>query len=87
MRIYSRKSGYKKGSESNIPNILAFTMIKKVLSDSSYEEMRKEYFIKNLNSRQINQAMKDIKELFKDYKGLDIISIVNTDEDITKFIL
>ena len=87
MRIYSRKSGYKKGSESNIPNVLAFTMIKKVLSDRSYEEMRKEYFINDLNSRQINQAMKDIKELFKDYKGLDVITIGNTEGDITKFIL
>ncbi|MGL4913268.1 MAG: hypothetical protein ACRC3Y_12650 [Romboutsia sp.] len=87
MRMYSRKNGYRKGSENNIPNVFAFTIIKNFLSDRSHEEIRKEYFIKNLNSRQVNQAMKDIKELFKDYKGLGIITIENAEGDITKFIL
>ncbi|MGL5315709.1 MAG: hypothetical protein ACRC92_20810 [Peptostreptococcaceae bacterium] len=87
MRMYSRKKGQKKGTESNVPNVLAFTVIRNFLTDKSYEEMRKEYFINNLSSNQVNQAMKDIKWLFKEYKGLDVITMENVNGDINKFIL
>ena len=49
MRIYLRKSGHKKGSESSVPNIFAFTVIRNFLTDKNYEQMRKEYFINNMN--------------------------------------
>ena len=49
--------------------------------------MRKEYFINNMNSNQINQFMRDVKWLFKEYKGLDVITIENTNGDINKFIV
>lgn len=87
MKMYARKKGNKKGTESSIPNMLAFTFIRKFLTDKSYEEMRKEYFINNLNKNQVNQAMKDIKWLFSEYKGLDVITIENQDGDVNKFIL
>lgn len=87
MRMYVRKRGYKKGSDSNIPNVFAFTFIRNFLTDRQYEDMRKEYFINNLNSKQVNQAMQDIKWLFKEYKGLDVVTIENTDGDINKIIL
>lgn len=87
MRMYSRRKGQKKGTESNVPNVLAFTVIRNFLTDKSYEEMRKEYFINNLSSNQVNQAMKDIKWLFKEYKGLDVITMENVDGDVNKFIL
>lgn len=87
MRIYSRKKGNKKGVENNIPNVLAFTFIRNFLNDESYEEIRQEYFINDLASKQVNQGMKDIKWLFKEYKGLDVITIQDEDENITKFIL
>lgn len=87
MRMYSRKKGNKKGTESNVPNVLAFTVIRNFLSDKNYEDMRKEYFINNMSSNQINQAMKDIKWLFREYKGLDVITIENINGDINKFIL
>ena len=48
MIIYSRKKGYRKGNQSNIPNVLAFTMIRSFLNDKSYKDMRKEYFIRNV---------------------------------------
>ena len=67
MVIYTRNYGYKKGSHSNIPNIIAFTMIRNFLSDKSYEDMRKEYFIRKLNSNEFNQSMRDIKSLFREY--------------------
>jgi len=84
MKMYSRKNSYRKGSENNIPNVLAFTMIRNFLSDKSYKEMRREYFINNLNINQINQTMRDIKWLFKEYKGLDVVTIENVDGDINK---
>lgn len=87
MKMYLRKKGYKKGSTNNIPNVIAFTMIKNFLSDKSYEDMRKDYFINNLNSKQVNKAMKDVKDLFKDYKGLDVVTMENPQGNITKFIL
>ena len=87
MIMYSRKSGYKKGSQSNVPNIFAFTVIRNFFYDKSYEDMRKEYFIRNLTSSEVNQSMRDIKWLFKEYKGLDVVTIENKKGDITKFIL
>lgn len=87
MRIYTRKSGYRKGNESSVPNVLAFTVIRSFFTDKKYENMRKEYFINNMNQNQINQVMKDIKWLFKEYKGLDVITIENTNGNVNKFIV
>lgn len=87
MRMYVRKKGYRKGTDSSIPNVFAFTFIRNFLTDKQYEDMRREYFINNLNSKQVSQAMQDIKWLFKEYKGLDAITIENADGDINKIIL
>lgn len=87
MRMYVRKKGYRKGTDSNIPNLFAFTFIRNFLTDKQYEDMRREYFINNLNSKQVSQAMQDIKWLFKEYKGLDAVTIENADGDINKIIL
>lgn len=87
MKMYLRKYGDKKGTESNVPNVLALTFIKKFLSENSFEQVRKEYFINNLSTNQVNLGMKDIKWLLKEYKGLDIVTIENENGDITKFIL
>ena len=40
MIIYSRKKGYRKGNQSNIPNVLAFTMIRSFLNDKSYKKKK-----------------------------------------------
>ncbi|RDY22569.1 hypothetical protein CHF27_012660 [Romboutsia maritimum] len=87
MRMYSRSNKRKKGTESNIPNILAFTLIRNFLIDRDYEDMRREYFIKNLSTSQVNQAMKDLKWLFKTYKGLDAVTIEDSKGKLTKFTL
>ena len=87
MIMYLRNSGHKKGNQSNIPNVLAFTIIRNFFYDKSYKEMRREYFIRDLSSNEINQSMRDIKWLFKEYKGLDVITIENKKGNITKFIL
>lgn len=85
MRMYFKANGRNKGNESNIPNVIAFGFIRNFLSDKQYEEMREEYFIKNLSSNQINQVMKDIKWLFRTYKDLDVITIESSNGDTTKF--
>lgn len=87
MRMYSRKKDSKKGVESSIPNLFAFTFIRNFLNDGSYENIRKDYFINDLTPKQINQGMKDIKYLFKEYRGLDVITIEDENKNITKFIL
>lgn len=87
MKIYLRKKGNKKVSDSSIPNVFAFTFIRNFLTDKNYEDTRREYLISNLNNNQINQAMKDVKWLFKEYKGLDIITIENNKNEIKKFVL
>lgn len=87
MIMYLRNNGYKRGNPSNIPNVFAFTMIRKFLNDKSYEKMRKEYFIKSLTPNQVSRSMSDIKWLFREYRGLDVITIENKTGDITKFIL
>ena len=62
MIMYLRNNGYKKGNQSNIPNVFAFTMIRNFLNDKGYEEMRREYFIRDLTPNEVNQSMRDIKE-------------------------
>ena len=86
MIMYLRNNGYKKGNQSNIPNVFAFTMIRNFLNDKGYEEMRREYFIRDLTPNEVNQSMRDIKWLFREYKGLDVITIENKKETIPSLI-
>lgn len=87
MVIYAMKKGYRKGNKSTIPNMFAFTFIRGFLTNKEYEDMRREYFINNLNNNQVSKAMSDIKWLFKEYKGLDIVTIEDGNGDVNKFIL
>lgn len=87
MIIYARKKGYRKGNQSTIPNMFAFTFIRGFLTNREYENMRKEYFINNLNNNQVSKAMSDIKWLFREYKGLDVVTIEDSNGDVNKFIL
>ncbi len=87
MVIYARKKGYKKGNQSTIPNMFVFTFIRGFLTNKEYDDMRREYFINNLNNSQVSQVMSDIKWLFREYKGLDIVTIEDINGDINKFIL
>ena len=86
MIMYLRNNGYKKVIKV-IFLMFAFTMIRNFLNDKGYEEMRREYFIRDLTPNEVNQSMRDIKWLFREYKGLDVITIENKKGDITKFIL
>ena len=48
MIMYLRNNGYKKGNQSNIPNVFAFTMIRNFLNDKSYEEMQQGFQTGNI---------------------------------------
>ncbi|MGL4912117.1 MAG: hypothetical protein ACRC3Y_06725 [Romboutsia sp.] len=87
MRMYFKGTKRSRSNESSIPNAFAFTFIRNFLTDKQNKQIREEYFIGDLSSKQVNQAMQDIKWLFKSYKGLDVVTIENKDGDVSKFIL
>lgn len=85
MNIYFKGAKRRKGNQTTLPNIMAFNVIRDFLRSDDYEDMRKMYFIKKLNHNEINQAMRDVKWLFREYKGLEVISIEHSNGNITKF--
>ncbi len=87
MIFYSRKKGEKKGTRNNIPDLISFALIKNFLMDSKFEKMRKKYFISKLTKNQVNENMEEIKILFEEYKGLDIVTKQDKNGHITKFII
>lgn len=87
MKIYNTNKKSKKPSTSNIPNAFAFTYLRNFLTSKENEETRKEYFINNLNKNQVNKCMSNIKWLFKNYSGLEVIEIERSDGSKTKFML
>ena len=87
MKIYTKSKNHNKGKESSLPNVFAYTFIRNFLTDKKYEETREDYFIGDLNNKQVNQVMNDIKWLCKNYKDLNVITIEDYDANITKIIL
>lgn len=87
MIMYLKNNKYKKGNQNSIPNIFALTAIRNFFNNKSYEKIRRQYFIRNLTPNEVNKSMRDIKCLFREYKGLDVVTIENKKGDITKFIL
>nr|WP_312214380.1 hypothetical protein [Clostridioides sp.] len=87
MKIYNKSSKSKKQNVNNIPNVFAFTYLRNFLTSKESEEIRKEYFINNLNKNQVNKCMNNIKWLFKNYSGLEVITIEKKDGSSSKFIL
>lgn len=87
MKVYSKNSKSEKYGSTPVPNTIAYGFIRNFLTDKQYRPLREEYLIGNLSSKQVNQAMVDIKWLFKNYKGLDVITIENPNGSVSKFIL
>ncbi|GAA3655473.1 hypothetical protein [Asaccharospora irregularis] len=84
MNIYFKSSRRKKSNQTNIPNIMAFNIIRDFLRNEDHGDTRKKYFIKDLDNSQVNQTMRDIKWLFKKYKGLEVINIEYNNGNVTK---
>ncbi len=77
----------KSKNENNIPNVIAFGFIRAFFTEKNYSDLREEYFIGDLNKSQVNQVMSDIKWLFKNYKGLNVMTIEDLNGNSSKFIL
>ncbi len=87
MKIISKSIKLKKANMSNIPNAIAFTFIRNWLSNKQYSKEREKYFIGSLSPKEVSNAMKEIKLLFKTYRDLDIITVEDKLGNITKIIL
>jgi hypothetical protein len=87
MKVYSKSSETGKTEVSSIPNLIAYSYIKKFLTDDEFEEIREGYFLPELNQSQVNFIMKEVKLLFKNYKDLIPVTIENKDGDIVQFML
>ena len=87
MRVKFKSYKNNRVNDSSIPNVLAYGFIRNFLSEKEYKNTREEYFIGDLNKFQVNQAISDIKWLFRNYKGLDVMTIEDSNGSITKFIL
>lgn len=87
MKIVSKSLRNRKSNVNNIPNVMAFTFIRNWLSDNKYKAEREQYFIGNLSPQQINLTMKEIKWLSRTYKELDIITVEDSNGNITQISL
>ena len=87
MKVKVKSCKSKRVSENGVPNVFAFGFIRNFLTEKDYKDMREEYFIGNLDKVQVSQVMTDIKWLFKNYKGLNVMTIEDSKGDVTKFIL
>ncbi|MDM0210179.1 hypothetical protein QSO81_06550 [Clostridioides difficile] len=87
MKIYYEKENSKKANVNNIPSVFAFNLLRNFLTSKEYEETRKEYFINNLTKSQVNQTMKDLKWLFREYEGLEVITMESLDGVKTRIVL
>lgn len=87
MKISTRSNRRSKDSSNSLPNAIAFTAIRNFLVSKEFEETRSEYCIGNLNKQQVNQVMTDVKWLFKNYKGLEVLAIEDSENKEVKFVL
>lgn len=85
MKMYSKKSRKSKEAVSNVPNTIAYTVIRNFIVSKDFEEIMNSCFIKKLSKKQVNQLMSDIKWLFKNYKGLEVMTVEDSKGNLTKF--
>lgn len=87
MKMYSKKSSKNKEVSNNVPNTIAYSVIRNFLNSSDFEEIATSCFIKKLNKKQTNQVMSDIKWLFKNYPGLEVMTVEDAKGNLTRFVI
>lgn len=87
MKMYMKSNKRSKDVGNNVPNTIAYTVIKNFLVSKEFAETREEYCIGKLNKEQVNQIMVDVKWLFKNYKELEVLTMEDAENKIVKFIL
>lgn len=87
MKMYMKGNKRSKEISNPIPNAIAYAAIRNFLVSKEFAETREEYCISKLTKNQVNQVMTDIKWLFKNYKGLEVLEVEDSSNKTIKFIL
>lgn len=87
MKMYMKGSKRSKEISNPIPNTIAYAAIKNFLVSKEFADMREEYCINNLDKKQVNQVMTDIKWLFRNYKGLEVLTLEDSNNKSMRFVL
>lgn len=87
MKMYMKGSKRSKEISNPIPNTIAYAAIKNFLVSKEFADMREEYCINNLDKKQVNQVMTDIKCLFRNYKGLEVLTLEDSNNKSMRFVL
>lgn len=87
MKMYMKGSKRSKETSNPIPNTIAYAAIKNFLVSKEFEEVREEYCISNLDKKQVSQIMTDIKWLFRNYKGLEVLTLEDSNNKSMRFVL
>lgn len=85
MKIYKQKLNRGKSNVSNIPNSIAYTFIRNYMNSKEFQEITQSMFIKKMNKQQINNAMAEVKWLFRTYPELEVMIFQDEKGNITKF--
>ena len=87
MKMYMKSNKRSKETSSPVPNAIAYTAIRNFLVSKEFAETREEYCINNLDKKQVNQIMTDIKWLFKNYKDLEVLTMEDSEGKKIRFII
>ena len=85
MKMYKQKFNRGKGSVSNIPNAIAYTFIRSYMNSKEFEEIAHSMFIKKMNKQQVSDAMTEVKWLFRNYPGLEVMTLQDEKGNVTRF--
>ena len=85
MKMYKQKFNRGKGSVNNIPNAIAYTFIRNYMNSKEFEEIAHSMFIKKMNKQQVSDAMTEVKWLFRNYPGLEVMPLQDEKGNVTRF--
>ncbi len=83
--MYTQKYNRSKESVSNVPNTIAYTFIRNYMNSNEFEEITHSMFIKKMSKQQVSRAMSEVKWLFRNYPGLQVLTLQDEKGNTTKF--
>ena len=87
MKMYMKGNKRSKESANPLFNKIGYAAIRNFLVSKEFKEARDEYCIAKLDKKQVNQIMTDIKWLFKNYKGLEVLIMEDSEGKKIRFII
>lgn len=85
MKMYVTKHNRKKENVSSVPNAIAYKFIRGFITSNEFNEVAESLFIKKLNKQQVNTVMEEIKWLFRNYPGLEVMVKQDEKGNITRY--